>query len=254
MIASRRLAVLVAFTAFVGGCGEDAKGPSLTQPVTLQDVPARFVLIAGLDVTDPLPDAPARWHISAGLDPGRVSGTTRTSTDTLWVNGEPLLPERVDDNGRRTYATVLNADLAEAHLRVIEVRPPMVAGLLPPGDISFVGVGRPPGDTATWLPQTDLVLPVYPPAHLPDPGASSLEWDLRVIGLQNLGTSLRGSGLPPQGLTVPGWSRPAEGDSLRAYFSAGFAGSAPAPPLGASDYQLVYNISARLFWRIHIGQ
>jgi hypothetical protein len=214
-------------------------------PPPPRDAPTFFSLTASFGASTPAPEEQIGWRIYAMLDPGMEDSVPRTATDTLWVDGAPVLPFRVQDRVRM-YAVQIDQSPATAHERTIQVRPPRVEALSAT-DIYIIGAGRTGGDTIAWAPGSDLILPVLAPLTSPEPAPMRGSWNA-VLLTQERRLAMSGTDLPTDGIRIPA-PYVSVADSLpRVYF--GFDQSRYSDRLDAASYHVMYGIRTNYFWWI----
>lgn len=212
--------------------------------------PPRFQLLAELRVDPRASDGPPVWRLEAALDAGREDGEPRPANDTLWIDGEPLLPERVNIP-YRYYRLEESVDPARAQERVIRVQPPTVGGVSP-DEISFAFVGRSGGDTISREPGGDLVIPILAPAAAPDPSPSRTTWEVRIHSSETALVRLAGYDVPRGQLLIPSPYLPPAESVGAVFFTIRFEGRRESQP-GEDEYVSGYRVVSDFAWSLASG-
>lgn len=245
---SNRAACLTAAALVLSSCGDEGDPGRIVEPAPVpMTTAARFHLRAWLSRDRGTPDSVPLWHLTATLYVGYLDGEPRSASDTLWVDGEPVLPDAVNDL-YRSYRFDQPIDPSLAHERVIRVQPPAVNGASPP-EIGFAFVGRSGGDTILRAPGADLIIPILAPPAPPDPAPSQTSWEVTIRSGDARLVQLAGPGMPSEPLRIPPLYLPPEESDGTISFWIGFERSLTSPP-AEDEYVSSYAVTSGFEWSI----
>jgi hypothetical protein len=250
---SNRAACLAIAALFLSSCGDEGDPARIAEPApfTPGTTPTTFNLRAWLSRDRSRPDSAHRWQLTASLYVGYLDGEPRSASDTLWIDGEPLLPASANAM-YRNYRFDQPIDPSLAHERVIRVQPPTVNGESP-AEISFAFVGRSGGDTILRALGGDVIIPILTPLAPPDPSPSETSWEVTISSVDATWVQLASPGMPSDPLRIPPLYLPSEESDATISFWIGFD-RRPASQPAEDEYVSIYRVSSRFEWSIVSGR